>query len=63
MRQGLTDAVDLIIMTSIRKSEELGFQICEPWHSVRKKHLALDVIRRAFEAAGIEFIDVQSTPQ
>jgi hypothetical protein len=39
MCQGLTDAVDLVIVTFIRKSEELGLQIRKPWRSVREKHL------------------------
>ncbi len=38
MRQGLTDAVDLIVMTCIRKSEDLGLQIRKPWRFVWPIH-------------------------
>jgi len=31
MRQGLADAVNLVIVTCIRKSDDLGLQIWKPW--------------------------------
>ena len=39
MRQGLTDAVDLVIVSAIRKGEELGFQFREPWSLGGKQNL------------------------
>jgi hypothetical protein len=38
MRQGLADAVDLVIMTRSRETEQLGLQIRKPRHPAWEKH-------------------------